>query len=60
MVEEPDAYLYPRLSPSQNRIDGDLWSLDPMRGETLHGQSRAVLDNPELRSQVFELLRPTD
>jgi hypothetical protein len=30
-----------------------------IRGETLHGQIRAVTDDPELRESVFARLRPT-
>ena len=30
-----------------------------VRGERLEGQARAVVDDPELRSSVFERLRPT-
>ena len=30
-----------------------------VRGRTLNGRGRAVLEEPELRSQVFERLRPT-
>ena len=30
-----------------------------IQGETLRGQVRAVLDDPELRDAVFERLRPT-
>ena len=30
-----------------------------IRGETLHGQIRAVEDDPELRESVFARLRPT-
>ena len=30
-----------------------------VRGETLHGEGQAVLDDPDLRAQVFERLRPT-
>ena len=30
-----------------------------IRGETLHGRIRVVLDDPDLRRSVFERLRPT-
>lgn len=30
-----------------------------IRGETLHGHIRAVEDDPDLRTSVFERLRPT-
>lgn len=34
---------------------GSVW----IRGETLHGHVRAILDDPDLRDSVFERLRPT-
>ena len=39
--------------------DGDAPVTVTIRGETLHGRARVVLDDPDYKRGVFERLRPT-